>query len=67
MGIRDPQDTADTLGFAFEEAALRGADLTAVHAWFWFRCAALPAAEKELRPADPEQIWRRPPAASRPR
>jgi nucleotide-binding universal stress UspA family protein len=36
VGIRDPQDTTGTLAFAFEEAALRGADLIAVHAWFWF-------------------------------
>jgi nucleotide-binding universal stress UspA family protein len=33
VGIRDPQDVTGTLAFAFEEAALRGADLVAVHAW----------------------------------
>ena len=33
VGIRDPQDTTGTLAFAFEEAALRGADLVAVHTW----------------------------------
>jgi nucleotide-binding universal stress UspA family protein len=32
VGVRDPDDADDTLGFAFEEAALRGAHLTAVHA-----------------------------------
>jgi len=32
VGVRDPDDAAATLGFAFEEAALRGATLTAVHA-----------------------------------
>lgn len=33
VGIRDPKDCAATLGFAFEEAALRHASLLAVHAW----------------------------------
>jgi nucleotide-binding universal stress UspA family protein len=36
VGVRDPDDAVGALGFAFEEAALRGADLVAVHAWFWF-------------------------------
>jgi nucleotide-binding universal stress UspA family protein len=31
VGIRDPNDTTETLAFAFEEAALRGATLVAVH------------------------------------
>jgi nucleotide-binding universal stress UspA family protein len=31
VGIRDPHDTAGPLAFAFEEAALRGATLVAVH------------------------------------
>jgi nucleotide-binding universal stress UspA family protein len=35
VGVRDPEQSA-ALGFAFEEAALRGARLLAVHAWFWF-------------------------------
>jgi nucleotide-binding universal stress UspA family protein len=59
VGIRDPQDTADTLEFAFSEAALRGADLTAVHAWSWFPSALVVPAEgeaQELRPADHEHI-----------
>jgi len=33
VGIRDPHDATATLPFAFEEAALRGATLVAVHAW----------------------------------
>ena len=33
VGIGDPQDTSATLGFAFDEAALRGATLVAVHSW----------------------------------
>jgi nucleotide-binding universal stress UspA family protein len=37
VGIRDPHDTARTLAFAFEEAALRRATLVAVHSWYWFR------------------------------
>ncbi len=45
VGIRDPQDTSSTLAFAFEEAALRGAELVAVHVW--------PAT---LRQTDPEWI-----------
>ena len=31
VGVRDPGDADDTLGFAFEEASPRGANLTAVH------------------------------------
>jgi nucleotide-binding universal stress UspA family protein len=59
VGIRDPQDATDVLAFAFSEAALRGADLTAVHAWFWFSSALHAPAEGEdleLRPADHEQV-----------
>lgn len=36
VGLRDPEDTTAALGFAFEEAALRGAALVAVHAWYRF-------------------------------
>jgi nucleotide-binding universal stress UspA family protein len=36
VGVRDPHDATATLPFAFEEAALRGATLVAVHAWYWF-------------------------------
>ena len=59
VGIRDPQDSADALAFAFEEAALRGADLTAVHAWSWFPSQLRGPADgtnAELRRADPQQI-----------
>ena len=57
VGIRDPQDTDQTLAFAFEEAALRHADLVAVHTWFWFPSALHPSAEAtELRPTDPDRI-----------
>jgi len=33
VGIRDPDDTAAALAYAFDEAALRGATLVAVHSW----------------------------------
>jgi nucleotide-binding universal stress UspA family protein len=63
VGIRDPQDASETLAFAFEEAAARGADLVVVHAWFWSPSALsltpVPPATSEgawLRPADPDQI-----------
>jgi len=36
VGVRDPQDTTEALAFAFEEAALREADLVAMHTWYWF-------------------------------
>src|SRR4029077_16180238 len=45
-GIRDPEEATGTLPFAFEEAALRGADLVAVHTWYW-----LPVAPRAPRPA----------------
>jgi nucleotide-binding universal stress UspA family protein len=32
VGVADPAEAGDSLGFAFEEASLRGAQLTAVHA-----------------------------------
>ena len=47
VGIRDPQDTNQTLAFAFEEAALRDAELVAVHTWFWFPSALHLLAEGE--------------------
>ena len=57
VGIRDPQDTTETLAFAFEEAALRDADLVAVYTWFSLPSALLlPAGITELRPTDPGQI-----------
>jgi len=36
VGARDLERSDAGLEFAFEEAALRGARLLAVHAWFWF-------------------------------
>ena len=49
VGVRDPRDATGALAFAFEEAALRGADLVAVHTWYW-----LPSGQAgALRPADP--------------
>jgi nucleotide-binding universal stress UspA family protein len=57
VGVRDPEDVTGTLAFAFEEAALRGADLVAVHTWYW-----LPATSQASGPAgalrlpDPAQI-----------
>lgn len=59
VGIRDPQDTTDALEFAFEEAAMRRADLVAVHAWFCYPSALYTRDDveaAELRPVDPEQI-----------
>jgi nucleotide-binding universal stress UspA family protein len=35
VGIRDPEDAQGALAFAFEEAALRGAELLVVHSWAW--------------------------------
>jgi nucleotide-binding universal stress UspA family protein len=59
VGIRDPQDTGAALAFAFEEAALRGADLVAVHTWYWIPAVPRVAATGEapgLRPGDPARI-----------
>ncbi len=57
VGVRDPEETTQTLAFAFEEAALRGADLVAVHTWFWYPSALhLLTASEELRPTDPDRI-----------
>jgi nucleotide-binding universal stress UspA family protein len=54
VGVRDPEDVTGTLAFAFEEAALRGADLVAVHTWYWLPSA--PGQAGALRPADPERF-----------
>ena len=59
VGVRDPQDTTEALAFAFEEAAIRGAELVAVHTWFWFPSAlrlSVAGEAAELRPADPDRI-----------
>lgn len=42
VGVRDPDEAAGALSFAFEEAALRGARLLVVHAWHWLPPASLP-------------------------
>lgn len=36
VGVRDPEDSGRALELAFEEAAMREATLTVVHAWHWF-------------------------------
>jgi nucleotide-binding universal stress UspA family protein len=63
VGIGDPQDATETLAFAFEEAAVRGADLVVVHAWSWSAAALslppAPSATSEgarLQLAGPDQI-----------
>ncbi len=43
VGVRDPDHADAALGFAFEEAALRGANLTAVHAMTCFAPGAAPS------------------------
>lgn len=49
VGVRDLENTAATLAFAFEEADVRGATLVVVHSW-----NGLPAAT--WHPADPAQL-----------
>jgi nucleotide-binding universal stress UspA family protein len=39
VGVRDPNDTDAALAYAFDEAALRGASLIAVHSLNWFHSA----------------------------
>ena len=59
VGIRDPEGTGAALRFAFEEAAVRHADLVVVHAWYWFPPALrAPAGAGDVlgAPFDPEQI-----------
>jgi len=41
VGIRDPHDTTEAVAFAFEEAALRGAELVVVHSWYAFPAGLL--------------------------
>jgi nucleotide-binding universal stress UspA family protein len=55
VGIRDPENASRALAFAFEEAALRDAELVAVHAWV---AAALPirVGVGAARQADPAEI-----------
>jgi len=57
VGIRDPEDVTGTLAFAFEEAALRGADLVAIHTWYWLPSPLPPSGPAgALLPPAPEQI-----------
>jgi len=57
VGVRDPEDATGALAFAFEEAALRGADLVAVHTWYWLPTASPVAGHAvALRPPDPGLI-----------
>jgi nucleotide-binding universal stress UspA family protein len=56
VGIRDPENASQALAFAFEEAALRNAELVVVHAWV---AAALPirvGAGGAAEQADPAEI-----------
>jgi nucleotide-binding universal stress UspA family protein len=53
VGVRDPRGTDETLGYAFEEAALRGATLVAVHS----AAAGRPVAEAELLLAETLKTW----------
>lgn len=57
VGIRDPGDNTAALAFAFEEAAMRGADLVAVHT-FAPMTLYLPAEDETAEPVrvDPDQI-----------
>jgi nucleotide-binding universal stress UspA family protein len=58
VGIRDPRDIEEPLGFAFEEAAKRGAALVAVHSWYWFPSALAASMAREVtgHPADLDEI-----------
>ena len=57
VGVRDPEEVTGTLAFAFQEAALRGADLVAVHTWYWLPTALPPSGPAgALMPPDPAQI-----------
>jgi nucleotide-binding universal stress UspA family protein len=58
VGIRDPHDTAESLAFAFEEAARRAATLVVVHSWHWLSSAlgGRRAAEAAGWPDDPGQV-----------
>lgn len=51
VGVGDLGQSDAALGFAFEEADLRGARLVVMHAWSCF----VPAAEPGSHPADPER------------
>jgi nucleotide-binding universal stress UspA family protein len=57
VGIRETEDGTAALAFAFEEAALRGADLVAVHALSWLPSALhVPGPGGETRQPAPEEV-----------
>lgn len=65
VGIRDPRDADATLGYAFDEAELRGAALTVVHSCNWLHAditgladSELTAAQAELDLAEALRPWR---------
>jgi len=55
VGVRDPQDAAAALDFAFDEAALRGATLVAVHSWNSLPAPALRQADAALLAAEADR------------
>lgn len=55
VGVRDADEAAATLRFAFEEAALRGARLHAIHAWYWFPPALASPAGQQAAAAHADQ------------
>ena len=61
VGVRDIDHGAGAIPFAFEEAALRGARLRVVHAWFpldrWFGAEAENSAEAASRLAQGVDEW----------
>jgi nucleotide-binding universal stress UspA family protein len=57
VGIRDPRNAGEALTFAFEEAAVRRADLMVVHAWDRFPSALRGEPERPVQaPMRSEQI-----------
>lgn len=52
VGVREPDDAEAALGFAFEEAASRKAELHIVHAWHWLA----PALSRHEAGIDPEML-----------
>ncbi len=55
VGVHEIDDSAAALAFAFAEAALRGARLLVVHAWFWLP-PAISRTEPALPAIDPRQV-----------
>ncbi len=59
VGVRDPRNSDAALAYAFDEAALRGATLTAVHSWNWSPAASADhpgGGHATGQPADAEHI-----------